>query len=178
MTFKSKKIERGTVKRRDLLVGFVSGVGFTAGNAYLWQMAENSSQTREALAEDGYDLDGDPFAIPDGEEGIGAPVQAPQVRATVADAVELPSLDELTEERSAGSSSLVKAVEQNLAEVDRLSCCDDHTHSDVAHGHTVDEASRARVLEKVRNFNGDFIDDIFGGRKAGVALAVCALEAG
>ena len=107
----SSKFERGTVKRRDLLVGFVSGVGFTAGNAYLWQMAENSSQARETLAEDGYDLDGDPFAIPDGEEGIGAPVSPPasRVRATVADAVDLPSLDALTEERSIQSSSLVEA---------------------------------------------------------------------
>ncbi len=159
----NKKIERGTVKRRDLLVGLVSGVGFTAGNAYLWQMAENSSQTRDALAEDGYDLEGDPFALPDGEEGIGLPVtsQPPRIRATVADAVELPSLDALTEERSARSSSLVEAVEQNLAEADLEPCCGNHGHQGAGHDHLADEAVRNRVLEKVRNFNGDFIDDLF-----------------
>ncbi len=149
------------MKRRDLLVGFVSGVGFTAGNAYLWQMAENSSQARDVLAEDGYDLDGDPFSFPSGEEGIGAPVApAPRIRATVADAVELPSLDALTEERSGGSSSLVEAVEQNLAEADREPCCGNHGHA-TEHVQLAGSDSRNRVLEKVRNFNGDFIDDIF-----------------
>lgn len=162
---REKREKRVTVKRRDLLVGFVSGVGFTAGNAYLWQMAENSSQARDVLAEDGYDLEGDPFALTDGEEGIGAPVPAPkeQIRATVADAVELPSLDALTEERSLQSSSLVEALEQNLARADREGCCGGHGHegefalASAAKG----DSARARVLEKVRNFNGDFIDDIF-----------------
>ncbi|WP_111641261.1 M15 family metallopeptidase [Marinimicrobium alkaliphilum] len=72
------------MKRRDVLAGFAAGVGFTLGNGYLWQLAENT-YNREPLKvqldadEPIEDLFLDEEIIASFEEGIYAPKSDPVV---------------------------------------------------------------------------------------------------
>ncbi|WP_051235158.1 M15 family metallopeptidase [Marinimicrobium agarilyticum] len=153
------------MKRRDLLVGFMSGVGFTAGNAYLWQMAQNGAKSRDLWSESGYYMmDDDPFAIGEREKQEVAALLRPEpgsetsaLRAKVADATELPSLDELAEEL-AGQPPVVPAPQlaQNVPASEPAA-----KPGEVLPEEPVGGDQRQLLLEKVRNFNGDFIDDIF-----------------
>ena len=156
------------MKRRDLLVGFVSGVGFTAGNGYLWHLAENSSRRanvpEDLLSESGYALEVDPFSL--GEEGIGAPAKTVpptppnkppvQLRATMADALELPTVEDVASGAVSSEQVLTQQASANLTEADQHRCCD-HDHAAPA----IELPNQQLVLEKVRNFDGDFVDDIF-----------------
>ena len=161
------------MKRRDLLVGFAAGVGFTAGNGYLWHLAEESAQSRpmslrDDLLKDGLSGDGDAFTMGD-EERISASGQSlsdneSQVRARVADATLAPDLADLN-----GQLDLVP-LDKAKIETDAGSQA---TEANAAAGSapplegSTDQASAQTlkndrlVLEKVRNFNGDFADDVY-----------------
>lgn len=139
------------MKRRDLLVGFAAGAGFTAGNAYLWQMAENSSERAAArnasTGEESFavsdDIDPPPVESFSDSESV--------VRATVAEATEMP----LPEDLAQVGRSLVPE-----SPAPTLTFSPDRTHSaDLVA--LPGDSHRSRVLEKVRNFNGDFVDDIY-----------------
>lgn len=153
------------MKRRDLLVGFVSGVGFTAGNAYLWQMAQNGAKSRDLWSESGYYvMDDDPFAVGERENRQAAALLRPEpggetaaLQAKVAEATELPSLDELAEELAAQPPlALSSPLSQKVPATESAA-----NPAEGLPGGRVAESQRQRLLEKVRNFNGDFIDDIF-----------------
>ncbi len=157
------------MKRRDLLVGFVSGVGFTAGNAYLWQMAQNGAKSRDLWSESGYYvMDDDPFAIGEREKAEAAAQLRPEpgrdsvLRAKIAEATELPSLDELAEELAA-QPPMATPVDTALKTpvMGSTSNTSVNASSALLSGEPGVENQRQLLLEKVRNFNGDFIDDIF-----------------
>ncbi|WP_347331248.1 M15 family metallopeptidase [Marinimicrobium locisalis] len=157
------------MKRRDLLVGLVSGVGFTAGNAYLWQMAQNGAKSRDVWSDSGYYvMDDDPFAIGEREKAEVAAQLRPEpgrdsvLRAKIAQATELPSLDELAEELAAQPSMATPSdIALNLPPVEPTSGAPAHSPVEAQRGELALESPRELQLEKVRNFNGDFIDDIF-----------------
>lgn len=146
------------MKRRDLLVGFAAGVGFTAGNAYLWQLADNASSGRIDAAAGDLALDEDPLVL--GEEGIVAPNGAPIkntpladygqkiFKGTVSEAQEMPELAELP-------------TTPGLP-LETLSHTHDHQELSTMLADEVPSLSqRDRMLERVRNFDGDFADDIY-----------------
>lgn len=156
------------MKRRDLLVGFVSGVGFTAGNAYLWQMAQNGAKSRDLWSDSGYYvMDDDPFAIGEREKAEAAAQLRPEpgrdaaLRAKIADATELPSLDELAEELAAQPPMVATSKTALQSQRPAADSGAPASTSSVLPKEPGAENQRQLLLEKVRNFNGDFIDDIF-----------------
>lgn len=165
-------LERGTVKRRDLLLGFAAGVGFTAGNAYLWQLAEKSSREHmTGLADSAEDLlDLDPLVL--GEEGIIAPQSALSsdpllseyakelnktvVKGRVADATDMPDLGDVRLPELTLTPS--EAVASSPGKPDDATA----TQPGAFAGSDVPSLSeRDRLLERVRNFDGNFSDDIY-----------------
>lgn len=164
-----RQSERTKVKRRDLLVGFAAGVGFTAGNGYLWHLAEESAQSRpvslrEDLLKDGLSLDEDAFGL--GDEDI-VPASASSssdteklVRARVADATRAPDLAELNGQLDLVPQSPAKTqadASNQAAEADPATAPDSQTDP----APTQTPQHDRLVLEKVRNFNGDFADDVY-----------------
>lgn len=147
----------------------MSGVGFTAGNAYLWQMAQNSAKSRDLWSDSGYYvMDDDPFAIGEREKAERVATLRPEpggdavLRAKVAEATELPSLDELAEELAAQRPMATPSdIALRVPSVAPLSDTPAHSPVEVLPGEPIVESQRKLLLEKVRNFNGDFIDDIF-----------------
>lgn len=165
------------MKRRDLLVGVTAGVGFTVGNACLWQLAESTTQGHKSAGGDA-SLDEDPLIL--GEEGIVAPKgvvkRDPELaqygkklfKGTVADATDMPELEDLSDAGQvlespssgdhAGHSGCCPA--ESSAEPSMALA---HTHPlpDPAPGDAPSLNQRDRILERVRNFDGTFSDDIF-----------------
>ena len=167
---------RAEVKRRDLLVGFAAGVGFTAGNGYLWHLAEKSARTRpvalrEDLLKDGLSLDEDVFDASE-ESLVSASVQSPGdsetlVRARVAEATQVPDLSEVgghldmvpRESKKPNIDVLNQAGEPDAASG---SASQKFAENNAGPSPVLQTVQNERlVLEKVRNFNGDFADDVY-----------------
>lgn len=165
------------MKRRDLLVGFAAGVGFTAGNGYLWHLAEESAQgrpaaLREDLLKDGFSLDEDAF-IPSEEGIVSASGRLPSdnenlVRARVSDATQAPDPADLTGQldmvppesnESHGSKKTHEVVKE--AEADTASEPQQLSENSTDSPSAQAPQGNRLVLEKVRNFNGDFADDVY-----------------
>lgn len=161
------------MKRRDLLLGVAAGVGFTAGNAYLWHLAEKSSQQHLADLPDAaadLPLDVDPLIL--GEEGIIAPrsaltpdatlsdygstLEKTQVKGRVANATDMPDLGDVKvpelDLTAAEATATVPETPENATA----------TQPGAFAGSDLPNLNeRERLLERVRNFDGNFVDDIY-----------------
>jgi len=163
------------VKRRDLLVGFAAGVGFTAGNGYLWHLAEESVQSRpgvlrEDLLRDGLSLDEDVLSpVEEGivsASGVSSSGNENRVRARVAEATQAPDLADLNGQLDLVPQDQAKpraGTGRQVAEADIVTGSESQrlsgSHDDPSAALAAQEDRL--VLEKVRNFNGDFADDVY-----------------
>ncbi|MDQ2078489.1 M15 family metallopeptidase [Marinimicrobium sp. ABcell2] len=137
------------MKRRDVLAGILGGVGFTAGNACLWHLADKHS-TPAASADSGHVvLDDDPYNVM--KEGL-KPVQIePEtvIRATVGEATDLPD------------SAYVKAAQPEALKPSTAKLEGGLKPEQLDKGEPPVVDTSTDLLDKVRNFDGDFVDDVY-----------------
>lgn len=127
-------------------------MGFTAGNACLWHLADkHSAPVPSADGDPDYVVvDDDPYDVMDeGLEKVKVK-PSPIIRATVAEATDLPdsafvSAEEPVEVADASLSQYEEGIEPGPVD---------------AHEPTV-VSNATDLLDKVRNFNGDFVDDVY-----------------